>query len=62
MPFINGRYYMNPFYGRALEAAREAEEQNRKRAEADKAADGNQQLSEAHEESTGAPDDFWADV
>lgn len=25
MPFVNGRYYMNPFYGRALEAAREAE-------------------------------------
>lgn len=26
MPFINGRYYMNPFYGRALEAGRMAEE------------------------------------
>jgi hypothetical protein len=25
MPFINGRYYMNPVMGEALEAAREAE-------------------------------------
>ncbi|MDE3170901.1 MAG: hypothetical protein KGL75_12225 [Acidobacteriota bacterium] len=27
MPFINGRYYMNPVMGQALEAAREAEAQ-----------------------------------
>lgn len=26
MPFINGRYYMNPLYGAALERARSAEE------------------------------------
>lgn len=26
MPFINGRFYMNPAYGRALEAARLADE------------------------------------
>jgi hypothetical protein len=26
MPFINGRYYMNPFYGAALERAREGED------------------------------------
>lgn len=26
MPFINGRYYMNPFFGAALERARDAEE------------------------------------
>lgn len=25
MPFINGRYYINPAFGRAVEAAREAE-------------------------------------
>ena len=29
MPFINGRFYMNPAYGRALERARADEEPTR---------------------------------
>jgi hypothetical protein len=29
MPFINGRYYINPTFGRAIELARMSEEQQR---------------------------------
>ncbi|HYL68812.1 MAG TPA: hypothetical protein VEX69_06580 [Candidatus Limnocylindria bacterium] len=45
MPFIRGRYHMNPIAGQALEAAREAEAA--RLAEADQQGQGNAQSSGA---------------
>ncbi|HWG59143.1 MAG TPA: hypothetical protein VN661_08865 [Candidatus Acidoferrales bacterium] len=62
MPFINGRYYMNPFYGRALEAARAAEENKRNLDQGGVESEAGGEPRKAPENSAEAQDDFWADV
>ena len=58
MPFIRGRYYANPTYGRAVEAAREAEDALRA-SQADGGADeqGNDadEAMNSQDESSAAP-------